>query len=114
MLSDALTVLSDELIVLSAEWPFVLRYRSTNPRQFTFQQKMIPEQWRVQNNLLQPNARASLRAFTGSTPRRLCMIGLVVVYWRYTFSCGNRYSRTPNAANAASWKPLRINFFLPG
>jgi hypothetical protein len=48
------------------------------------------------------------------TCRRSCMIGLVVVYWRYCFASGWRYFWIPKAASAASWKPLRISFFLPG
>ena len=48
------------------------------------------------------------------TPSRFCMIGLVVVYCRCTFLAGLRCSAIANAASAASWKPLRISFFLPG
>ena len=42
------------------------------------------------------------------------MSGLVVVYCRCTFLPGSRYSLIANAASAASWKPDRISFFLPG
>src|SRR5690606_3059650 len=48
------------------------------------------------------------------TPRRLCMIGLVVVYCSGIFFEGFKCSATANAASAASWKPERISFFLPG
>ena len=48
------------------------------------------------------------------TPRRSCMIGLVVVYCRCTFSSGFRRALMAKAASAASWKPERMSFFLPG
>ena len=49
-----------------------------------------------------------------ATPSRFCMIGLVVVYCRNCFLSGNSQACTPKAASAASWKPDRISFFLPG
>ena len=42
------------------------------------------------------------------------MIGLVVVYCSGIFFAGFRRAATANAASAASWKPDRISFFLPG
>ena len=48
------------------------------------------------------------------TPRRSCMTGLVVVYWRNCRAFGSRCFWTANATSAASWKPLRMSFFLPG
>ena len=48
------------------------------------------------------------------TPSRFCMMGLVVVYCRCTFFAGFRCSAIAKAARAASWKPLRMSFFLPG
>ncbi len=47
-------------------------------------------------------------------PSRSCMSGLVVVYCRRTFFSGSMRALAANAASAASWKPLRISFFLPG
>ena len=49
-----------------------------------------------------------------STPSTWCSLVLVVVYCRYTFFCGNTYFTAPNAASAASWKPERISYFVPG
>ena len=49
-----------------------------------------------------------------STPSRSCMIGLVVVYCRWTFSLGFNRALMANAASAASWNPDRISFFFPG
>src|ERR1700689_910063 len=49
-----------------------------------------------------------------ATPRRFCMTGLVVVYCRNCFLTGYRWCWIANAASAASWKPDRISFFLPG
>lgn len=49
-----------------------------------------------------------------STPRTLCSLGDVVVYCMWIFFSGKIYGAAPNAARAASWKPDRISFFLPG
>src|SRR5690606_16962376 len=53
-------------------------------------------------------------SLASATPRRLCMIGLVVVYCSATFLAGLRWAATANAARAASWKPERMSFFFPG
>ena len=42
------------------------------------------------------------------------MIGLVVVYCTWIFLSGSICCLMANAANAASWNPQRISFFLPG
>ena len=49
-----------------------------------------------------------------STPSTLCSFGEVVVYCMWIFLSGKMYGAAPNAASAASWKPDRISFFLPG
>ncbi len=49
-----------------------------------------------------------------STPRILCSLGEVVVYCMWIFLSGKIYGAAPNAARAASWKPDKISFFLPG
>ena len=49
-----------------------------------------------------------------STPRILCSFGDVVVYCMWIFLSGKMYGAAPKAASAASWKPDRISFFLPG
>ena len=49
-----------------------------------------------------------------STPRILCSFGEVVVYCMWIFLSGKMYGAAPKAASAASWKPDRISFFLPG
>ena len=49
-----------------------------------------------------------------STPSTLCSFGLVVVYCRWMRLSGKMYGAAANAASAASWKPDRISFFLPG
>ena len=49
-----------------------------------------------------------------STPSTLCSFGLVVVYCRWIFFSGKMKGAAPNAARAASWKPERMSFFLPG
>ena len=42
------------------------------------------------------------------------MTGLVVVYCRNCRASGSRCFWAANATSAASWKPLRMSFFLPG
>ena len=64
----------------------------------------------VGEQLVHPGRRSA----QALTPSRFCMIGLVVVYCRCTFFAGFRCSAIAKAASAASWKPLRISFFLPG
>jgi len=49
-----------------------------------------------------------------STPSTLCSFGLVVVYCRWMRLSGNTCGAAPKAASAASWKPERMSFFLPG
>ena len=49
-----------------------------------------------------------------STPSTLCSFGLVVVYCSSTRFSGKTIGLAPKAASAASWKPERMSFFLPG
>ena len=49
-----------------------------------------------------------------STPSTSCSLVLVVVYCRWILRSGKMYFAEPKAASAASWKPHRISFFLPG
>jgi len=51
---------------------------------------------------------------TAATPKRFCMMGLVVVYCRNCRFSGNKWCWMANAVSAASWKPLKMSFFLPG
>lgn len=58
---------------------------------------------------------STVQSNTGdSTPSTLCSFGEVVVYCMWIFLSGKMYGAAPNAASAASWKPDRISFFLPG
>ena len=60
-------------------------------------------------------APAGVQSNTGdSTPSTLCSLGLVVVYCSRMRFSGKTYGAAPKAASAASWKPDRISFFLPG
>ncbi len=60
-------------------------------------------------------SRCWFQSNTGvSTPRILCSFGEVVVYCMWIFFSGKMYGAAPNAASAASWKPERMSFFLPG
>jgi hypothetical protein len=49
-----------------------------------------------------------------STPSTLCSLGLVVVYCSSTRFSGKTMGEAAKAASAASWKPDRMSFFLPG
>src|SRR5215469_2021007 len=49
-----------------------------------------------------------------ATPSFFCRLEEDVVYWKRSFSFGRQIWNAACAISAASWKPHRISFSLPG